>query len=104
MPEISGKQCEDRNVQQRADDFSDLKKHFLHFCMWCFSKKSASFINCKPYVTLDHKTSLKLQGYCGNSQQNTVWVKIIDFSFMPKVIRILSKDHDPLRYLVNFLP
>ena len=49
-----------------------------------------------PYVTLDHKTSLMLHGYiCGNSQQNIVWVKIIDFSFMPKIIRILSKDHVP---------
>jgi len=48
----------------------------------------------KYHVTLDHKTSLKLHGYiCG--QQNTVWVKIIDFSFMSKIIRILSKDHDP---------
>ncbi len=34
----------------------------------------------------------------------TVWVKIIDFSFMPKIIRILSKDHVPLIYFVNFLP
>ncbi len=24
-----------------------------------------------------------------------VWVKIIDFSFMPKIIMILSKDHVP---------
>ncbi len=50
------------------------------------------------YVTLDHKTSLKSQvsshGYiCSNSQQYIVWVKIIDFSFMPKIITILSKDH-----------
>ncbi len=46
------------------------------------------------YVTLDHKTSLKLLGcICSNSQKYIVWVKIIDFSFMPKTIRILSKDH-----------
>ncbi len=45
------------------------------------------------YVTLDHKTSLKSLGYiCSNSQQYIVWVKIIDFSFMPKIIRIISKD------------
>ncbi len=32
-----------------------------------------------------------------------VWVKIIDFSFMPKIIRTLNKDHVPwLRYFVNF--
>jgi len=48
------------------------------------------------YVTLDHKSSLKLHGYiCGNSQQNTVLVKIIDFYFMTKIIKILSNDHDP---------
>ncbi len=32
-----------------------------------------------------------------------VWVKIIHFSFMPKIISILSKDHVPLIYFVNFL-
>ncbi len=37
------------------------------------------------YVTLVHKTSLKSLGYiCSNSQKYIVWVKIIDFSFMPK--------------------
>jgi len=53
-------------------------------------------INRSKYVTLDHKTSQKY-GICGNSQQivYNVWVKIIDFSFMPKIIRILSKDHVP---------
>ncbi len=30
-----------------------------------------------------------------NSQKNIVWVKIINFPFMPKIIRILSKDHIP---------
>ncbi len=59
-------------------------------------------------VTLDHKTSLKSLGYiCSNSQKYIVWVKIIDFSidisFMPKMIRILSKDHVSWRYFVNFL-
>jgi len=43
------------------------------------------------YVTLDHNTSHKLHGYiCSNSQQYIVWVKIL-----PKIIRILSKDHVP---------
>ncbi len=56
------------------------------------------------FVTLEHKTSLKLLGYiCSNSQQYIVWVKIIHFSFMPKIISILSKDHVPLIYFVNFL-
>ncbi len=59
----------------------------------------------KLNVTLDHKTSQKSHGYmCSNSQQYIVWVKIIDFSFMPKITRILSKDHVPWRYFVNFLP
>ncbi len=45
-------------------------------------------------MTLDHKTSLKSLGYiCSNSQKYIVWVKITDFSFMPKIIRTLSKDH-----------
>ncbi len=44
------------------------------------------------YVTLEHKTSLKSLVYiCSNSQKHTVWAKIINFSFMPKLIRILSK-------------
>ncbi len=48
------------------------------------------------YVTLDHKTSHKNHGFiCSNSQKYIVWVKIIDFSFMPKIIRILSKDYVP---------
>ncbi len=38
-----------------------------------------------------------------NSQQYIVWVKMIDCSFMPKIIWILSKDHVPWRYFVNFL-
>ncbi len=43
------------------------------------------------YVTLEHKTNLKSLGYiCSNNQQYIVWVKMIDFSFMPKIIRILS--------------
>ncbi len=57
------------------------------------------------YKTLDHKTNLKSLGYiCSNSQKYIVRVKIIKFSFMPKIIRILIKDHVPWRYFVNFLP
>ncbi len=56
------------------------------------------------YLTLDNKTNLKSLRYiCSNSQKYTAWVKIIDFSFMPKIIRTLSKDHVPWRYLVNIL-
>ncbi len=55
-------------------------------------------------VTLEHKSSLKSLGYiCSSSQQYIVVVKIIHFCFMLKIIRILSKDHVPWRYLVNFL-
>ncbi len=50
----------------------------------------------RHYVTLDHKTSLKSLGYiCSNSQTYIVWVRMIDFSFMPKIIRTLSKYHVP---------
>ncbi len=48
------------------------------------------------YMTIEHKGSLKSLGYIySNSQQYIVWVKIIDFSFMTKIIRTLSKDHVP---------
>ncbi len=51
-------------------------------------------IRQKIYVTLDHKSSLKSLGYIySNSQQYSIWVTMIDLSFMPKIIRILSKDH-----------
>ncbi len=50
----------------------------------------------KIFVTLDHKTSLKSLGYiCSNSQKYIAWVKMIDFSYMQKIIRILCKDHVP---------
>ncbi len=38
------------------------------------------------------------------NQKYILWVKIIDFSFMPKIIRTLSINHVPLRYFVNYLP
>ncbi len=67
--------------------------------------KIESLKNVCKYVTLHHKTSRKSLGYiCSNSQQYIVWIKIIDFPFMPKIIRILNKDHVPWRYFVNFLP
>ncbi len=61
------------------------------------------FIYIYIYVTLDHKSSLKSLGYiCNNSQQYIVWVKIIDFSFMPKIFRILSKDHGSMKIFCKF--
>ncbi len=39
---------------------------------------------------MERKSSVKLLGYIySNSQKYIVWVKIIHFSFMPKIIRIL---------------
>ncbi len=65
-------------------------------CSW--NAKKISILN-KPlyfclqmikYVTLEHKSSVESLGYiCRNSQQYIVWVKIIDFYFMPKIISIL---------------
>ncbi len=53
------------------------------------------------YVTLEHKSSVKSLGYiCSNNQEYIVWVKIIDFSFMPKIIRILRSCS--IKILVNF--
>ncbi len=39
--------------------------------------------------------SSKVANICSNSQNYIMWVKVIDFSFMSKIIRILSKDHVP---------
>ncbi len=51
------------------------------------------FINIltqNAFVTLEHKTSVKSLGYiCSNNQKYILWVKIIKFYFMPKIIRIL---------------
>ncbi len=58
-----------------------------------------------PHVTLEPKHSLRSLGYiCSKSQKYIVWVKMINFYFKPKIIRILSKDHVPWRYFVNVLP
>ncbi len=41
-------------------------------------------------VNLEHKSSPEQHSYiCSNSQQYIVWVKMINFSLMPKIIRIL---------------
>ncbi len=53
-------------------------------------------------MTLEHKTSHKHHiHFCSNSQKYIVWVKIINIYFMPKIIRVLSKDQVPLK--LNFL-
>ncbi len=38
---------------------------------------------------------MSLRYICSNSQKYIVLVKILHFSFMQKIIRILSKDHVP---------
>ncbi len=60
-----------------------------------FREQSAvTFTKHESNVTLDHQTSLKSLGYIySNSQIYTAWVKMIDFTFMPKIIAKLSKDH-----------
>ncbi len=51
-----------------------------------------SHLICDPGA----QTSLKSLGYiCSNIQKYIVWVKIINFSFMLKIIRIFSEDHVP---------
>ncbi len=54
------------------------------------------------YVTMDNKTSFKSHGYiCSNSQHYIVWAKMIYFTFMPKIIRMLSKImfHEDILYI-----
>ncbi len=67
-----------------------------------------AWLNGKPDNTHVHKIDMwpwsTKPVISSNSQQYIVWVKIIHYSFMPKIIRILSKDHVPWRYLANFLP
>ncbi len=44
---------------------------------------------------------LKSLGYiCSNSQKYIVWVKIIDFSFMPKIIRTLKGSYDAILKII----
>ncbi len=51
--------------------------------------RDLSMLTIGRYVTLEHKTSLKSMGYIyRNSQKIAIWVKIIDFYCMPKIIRI----------------
>ncbi len=72
------------------------KKKILNYKLKDYITTELKFYGPKRYVTLDHKTSLKSLGYiCSNSQKYIVWVKMMHFSFMPKIIRILSKDHVP---------
>ncbi len=56
-----------------------------------------SYVNCEPGPQKQSCSRVYLQPiHC--------MVKIIEFSFMSKIIRILIKDNVPWRYLVNVLP
>ncbi len=46
-------------------------------------------LSCVIYMTLEHRRSHKHSYICNNIQQYTVWVKIIHYYFMPKIIMIL---------------
>ncbi len=53
----------------------------------CFCRLRCLSSDCKEsHVTLEHKTNHRY--ICSNSQQYNVWVKIIHFSFMPKIITV----------------
>ncbi len=59
-------------------------------CVWCVCVWCVCVCVCASCVTLEHRHSHKQHRYiCSNNQQYTVWVKIIHFYFMPKIIRIL---------------
>lgn len=54
------------------------------------------------YVMLEQ--NLMLRGYIfGKIQKYILWVKMIDFTFVAKIISILSKGHVSCRYFVNFI-
>ncbi len=74
-------------------------------CTYCRAKNLINNLSEQliiSYIPLSIPLSLSLYIYiyktryiCSNSQKYIVWVKIINFSFMPKIIRILIKDHVP---------
>ncbi len=78
---------------------------------WCHSQKCwASPHSARPggydqtYVTPEHRNSVESLGYIyNNSQKYIVWVKIIDFYFMPKIIRILRSCSMNIFNTVNIL-
>ncbi len=81
------------------------QKPFMNISLKKWAAYNVTTLTPLTYVTLEHKTSVKSLGnICSNSQKYIVWVKIIDFSFMPKIIWILSKDHVPWRFFVNLFP
>ncbi len=64
-------------------------KEFINIMQLFFYTKLIDFLNLL-YVTLDHKTRHKSLGYiCTNSQKYILWVKMIDFSFMPQLKKLM---------------
>ncbi len=93
-------------IMQKNGTFTQISDRGVLLSYSYFSKKNGPKIEVKHpfwrwFVTLENKSSYKSLGYiCSNSQQYIVWVKMIDFPFMPNIIRILSKDHVPWRYSI----
>ncbi len=76
------------------------------FVAWLPAGRANSHVTCslllRINVSLEHKTSVKsLEYICSNSQLYIVWVKIINFSFMPKIIRILRSCSMKIFSIVN---
>ncbi len=60
--------------------------------MVCFDRtifEGAKNLNIEKIIFKVVQINILAMHICSNSQQNIVWVKIIDFYFMPKIIRIL---------------
>ncbi len=94
------------NYHQKEDDHIVLFIHFFiylfihlkkrHWTITVHDSKASANVNkpcCKVLYTISDQYVARV--YFSNSQQYTAWVNIIIFSFMPKIIRILSKDHVP---------
>ncbi len=68
----------------------------MHFKSISTLKKAKYSPNLNYYGNMFIEKCLQSLGYVfSNSQKYIVCVKIITFSFMPKIIRILNKDHVP---------
>ncbi len=70
-----------------------LIKHAIYELIQCLKLQSYAEMISELIILMnimEHKSSHKQHRYiCSNSQQYIAWVKIINFSFMPKMIRTL---------------
>ncbi len=74
-----------------------------HARAWvCVSQELKTLISrlLRLNVSLEHKRS-QTRYICSNSQQYNVWVKIINFYFMPKIIKILRSCSMKIFFTVN---